>query len=207
VVIPVSAWAQGNWAYLCGAVGSLATFALLFQPWLRSGGWDGTAHSNAFGSIDVVSYDINIWSSERPPLAQLSGVWAILITVAVVLCLFAVAANIRRPSQTLATAAAASTVAIAVLVVIELIYLNGKETEFKAMLGFRGDMASQIGMLVRGLTHQGTYPLPGTPKAFATAQLTPWAIIACVISLISAAVTARHWYRGRTAAPGHAQIE
>lgn len=201
--IPKLPLPRGNWRYrwhsLGAAASSLITFALLFRPWMRAHGWDGGAEVNAFGHIKATTQYLNTWSQSSPPLAHISGVWAILITVAVVLCVTAAIANVRNPSRAVSTLVTASMVAIAGLVVAELLYFNSKEAALKAMLGFSGDLGAQIGLLVRGLMHPDTYPVPGRSSPYATAELTSWAIVTCALSLSSAVLTVLHWARGRSA--------
>jgi hypothetical protein len=176
----------GNWSYLCGAVGSAIIFVLLFQPWLATKGWDGKAESNAFGHITATTVYLNLYSQDAPKWALISGVWAILASVVAVVNVIAALGLLRSRAKIFAQVAVASSAALAVLVMIELIYLDSKGPDLKKLVGFGGDLGAQIGLAIRGLL-RGYYPWPGTMDPYANSHLTATAMTALVISLVSAA--------------------
>ena len=85
---------SGNWGYLCAAVGSLVTLILLFQPWITASGADGRARVNAFGRMQVTTAYLNVWSQAKPRTAQMTSIWAILASAAIVVTVFTVAVNL-----------------------------------------------------------------------------------------------------------------
>ncbi len=154
---------SGTLGYLCGGIGSLVVFALLFQPWLTAKGWDGQAQANAFGRIHAATTYLNVWSKSGPQLAHLTSVWAPLIVVAVALTVSTVLLIMRGAATgTVHAAAAISTVAVAFSVVCDVIYLQSKGSELKAMVGLGGDLGSQAGLVFRALSGKGRYPMPGS---------------------------------------------
>ncbi len=193
--------------YVCGGMGSLIIFPLLFMPWLTVGGWDGRAQANAFGEIKASTEYLNIWSQTASGLAQLTGVWALSAIVAMVLLAFAVVLILRGGGGTVAHVAAATAVVVAVSTVGDVFYLLGKGPELKAMVGFGGDLGGQLGLVTRALTGKGNYPMPGTADTYGTARLTMWALVACVLSILSAAAVLAQWNHNRRGSAGGSVVE
>ncbi|MEV5652571.1 hypothetical protein AB0L57_30340 [Nocardia sp. NPDC052254] len=190
---------SGTAGYLCGGIGSLVVFALMFRPWLTAGGWDGRAEANAFGQIHASTTYLNIWSKSGPRLAQLTSVWPPLIVVAVTSTVFTVLLIMRGAgSRPIHIAATTSTVAVAVSVVFDVLHLQSKGPDLKAMVGLGGDLGSQAGLVYRALSGKGRYPMPGsTVDSYANAGLTGWALTACALAIVSAAAALAQWNHNR----------
>lgn len=183
----------------------MVVLALLFRPWLTAGGWDGQAQADAFGEIHATTAYVNIWSQAGPRMARLTGVWALLAVVAIVVTVFAVVLILRGSSGSRIHAiAATSAVAVAVSVISDVLYLQSKGPELKAMVGLGADLGSQAGLVVRAISGKGGYPMPGTVDSYASAGLTTTALLACVISILSAAAALAQWGHNRKAPLGPA---
>ncbi|WP_216893760.1 hypothetical protein [Nocardia alni] len=174
------------------------------MPWLTVGGWDGRAQANAFGEIKASTVYLNIWSQSGPGLAHLTGVWALSAVVAIVLLAFAIALILRGSSGNVAHVAAATAVVVAVSTVGDVFYLLGKGPELKAMVGFGGDLGGQLGLVARAFAGKGNYPMPGTADTYGTARLTMWALVACVMSILSAGAVLAQWNHNRPRSPRRA---
>ncbi|MGO4615876.1 hypothetical protein AB4305_16025 [Nocardia sp. 2YAB30] len=205
---------RGDLGYLGAAVGSVITFVLLFQPWLAISGADGKVSTNAFGRITVTTSMVGLWSSSPPASAKVSGLWGVLAGVAVVVTVATVVLNLRVRTEKLSRLAAGSTVAVAVFVVLGLIYFNGQGNDLRAMIGSGPprDMGTQIGLLIRTAAGNGQYPVPGLRTvSYASPTLATAGIAAGATSLASAVAAVAqllHGKRlGRLAAPAAARSD
>lgn len=188
---------EGAVGYLCGGIGTLAVFVLLFRPWLTVTGWDGRAQTNAFGEIRATTRYLNLWSrSGGPALAKVSGVWGLFAVVSGVLVVFTVLL-VLRGDRGRGHLVVGSTAVVAVSVVGDVFYLLSKGPDLKAMVGFSGDLGSHVGLLAYAISGRGRYPMPGTVDSYGTASLTTWAFLACVISILSAAAVLAQWNHNR----------
>lgn len=185
-----------NWGYVMPAVGSMITFVLLFQPWIAATGPDGWSRANAFGHVDASGQYLTLYSHSAYPIAHISGIWAIFATTAIVATVFTAVVNVRIRTETAARLEMISSVAVAVFVLIALLYLNSKQVELKNMLARGKDLGGQIGTLLQWVFGRGPLVMPGSVTyRYGTASITPQAIIAAVTSLISAMTAVTHWMR------------
>lgn len=194
---------QGSWGYVCAAVGGLVTFVLLFQTWLTASGPDGQASSNAFGTIEASTSYLNALSqSSHTP--QLTGTWAIFASAAIVVATVTALANVRMQTEALARLTMVATVVAATFVFFTLLYLNSKESDLKAMTMSSWDLGGQIGPLLHWAFGHGNLPALGVSHSqWATASLTPTALIAGAISLGSAVAAVTQWVRSYGTSPFH----
>ncbi|MEV6430996.1 hypothetical protein [Nocardia sp. NPDC051463] len=200
----VLAVVRGNGGYLCAAVGSIITFALLFKPWLTASGTDGKISADPFGGLQISTSLASLWSGSPPPAADVNGTWGVLASTASAVTVIAVLVNLRARTQVLSYVAVGSSVALALLVVVVVAHLNSKAAEVKRMIGYGSarDVGTQVGLLVRWASGNGQYPVPGLRQvAYATASLTSWAWLAGAISLVSALTAIAQWIRGRSTGP------
>ncbi|MGK8524469.1 hypothetical protein ACRS6B_24255 [Nocardia asteroides] len=191
-----------NAGYLGAAAGSIVTFMLLFEPWLTTGGPDGTIYSNAFGQTHITTTLVGLWSQKPPAHTNLGGKWAILASIAIFLTVFAAVINLWARTEALARLATGSAVAVALFIAFTLVYLNSKGPELRSMIGSGPptDMGTQIGFVIRWASGNGQYPLPGLRKVeFSTAKLTGSAMLAGVTAMFSAVAAIAQWFRSRKA--------
>ncbi|MGO4614022.1 hypothetical protein AB4305_07585 [Nocardia sp. 2YAB30] len=203
-VAKVIAALRGNWGYLGAAAGNIITFVLLFNPWLTASGPDGTISADPFGGLQVSTSLVGLWSGSPPPAADVNGTWGVLASAAGAITVFAVLVDLRARTKGLSHVAAVSSVALALFVVFALVHLNNKAAEVKDMVGSGSprDLGTQIGLLVRWASGNGTYPVPGLRQVtYSTASLTSSAWLAGAISLVSAVAAIAQWIRGRTTGP------
>ncbi|MEU2174000.1 hypothetical protein ABZ552_07225 [Nocardia sp. NPDC019219] len=179
---------NGNWGYVWAAVGSLITFGLLFRPWLTVSGPNGKAETNAFGRINASTRYLTVWSSSKPmALAHITGFWALLTTVAVIVCVLTVAVNLRTRNRILERATAISSVAVAICTICTLLYINSKAPELKEMTSRRWDLGGQLGSVMSWMFGNDKLPFPGISETrYSTSSLTRTAILACFTSIGSA---------------------
>lgn len=193
---------SGHWGYVCAAVGSAVTFAMLFEPWLSTGtgGTDGTIESNAFGRLHVTTFWVDLWaqSSELNPTA--SGAWGILTSIAIFIAVGSTAVNCVARTEVLTRMAIVATVFVAIFAVATALYLNSKGPELTQVVSFgtARDPGTQIGLLLRWAKGHDNYPAPGLRRvSYATASLTWTALIAVTISLSSVVLVIVQWVHGR----------
>ncbi|MEU2034961.1 hypothetical protein [Nocardia amamiensis] len=185
---------NGYWGYLGAVAGSIVTLILLFQPWLTAAGADGKASANAFGRITATTSYLNVWSSSQPPAARISGAPAILSAAAIVVTVCVVAANIRYRTEVLSRMATVSTVTVAALVLLTVLYINSKAPELRATLTRTSDLGGQAGMVMSWAFGNGSIVVPGIRQvAYDTAGLTRWAMLAGGTSLASAVTAIAQW--------------
>ncbi len=190
---------RGHWGYVWAAVGSLVTLVLLFQPWLTAAGADGKVSTNAFGRMEITTRFLNIWSRSAPPGARVTGFWALLASAAIIVVVFSVVVNLRLRIEALNRLTTLATLAVAVFVVITVLYINSKGPELKAMVGRRSDLGGQIGSLMNWAFGNGRLVVPGIGQvAYTSATLTPWSLLAGVTSLGSAVAALTQWIRNRS---------
>ncbi|WP_433713761.1 hypothetical protein ACQP2U_05985 [Nocardia sp. CA-084685] len=189
---------RDNAGYLCAAIGSTATLALLFDPWLVANGPDGTTRTNAFGRISATSSMAGLWSSTPPSIVPVSGLWGLLASAAAVVTVSAIAINFRRRNRALGYLAVAASVATAAFVLVCLIYLHGQGPALRAMAGAGSprDPGTQIGLIIRAAAGNGVYPVPGLRAvSYSTANFTTQALLAGAISVVSAVAAVAQWRR------------
>ncbi|NUS44821.1 MAG: hypothetical protein HOQ24_14175 [Mycobacteriaceae bacterium] len=188
---------RGHEGYVLAAAADVATFCLLFRPWLTITGVDGTARSDAFGTVEADTMYMMAWSHGGPPTANISATWAILAAGAIALTVAAVAVNLRRGSRALARAAAVSSMAVPVFVLLAMRHLSDKGREMYDMTGRGWDSGGQIGSWIQWAVGKGDLLVPGVrSSAYATASLTWVAILACIASIAGAVVTTAEGLRG-----------
>ncbi|MEC3920372.1 hypothetical protein [Nocardia sp. CDC160] len=173
-------------------MGSALLVILLFQPWISAEGPDGTATSNAFGTLHYTSLLLSLWSSSPPHRASISGAWGILTGLAAMCTLCSVMADLRGLNVGRSYVTAGLAAATAIFASATLIYLNSKCGELEHMLkaGPATDAGTQAGLRIRWLAGNGSYPLPGLYQSSLTsAKLTHWAIFAAAVSAIMAVAT------------------
>lgn len=198
---PIVAVLRRNWGYLCAALGSIVTFFLLFEPWVGGGGADGRILANAFGKLTITTSLVSMWSGAPPRSAQINGTYAVLASVACAVTLFAVIAvviNLQGRTQMLSRVAVGASLAMAFFVVVIMVHLNGKAGEIRGMLGSGSprDLGTQVGMIIRWASGNGSYPIPGMRRvSYTTAGLLSPAWWAGAISLISAVAALAQWAR------------
>ncbi|MEV0032745.1 hypothetical protein [Nocardia sp. NPDC050793] len=190
---------RGHWGYLCTATGNIVVFFLMFKPWLLATHADGKVTATAFGHIRVTTTLVSLWSSNPPAVAPISGSWAIVASCAIGATVITVGANIRARSNLLTLLATGSAVAVTILVTITMIHLSSTGIAFRNMVGTGPivDVGTQLGLIIRWASGNGTYPIPGhkTVSYNATANLTTTAFYACAISMISAVAAIAQWIR------------
>ncbi|MGO4618069.1 hypothetical protein AB4305_07650 [Nocardia sp. 2YAB30] len=209
IVLKVLASLRGYWGYLFAAVGSIITFALLFEPWLTGDGPDGGIKANPFGKLRISTSLVALWSGAPPPGAQINGMWAVLASAAITVTVFAVALNLRARSEALSYLAVGSSVAMAMFVVFAVVHLNGKAEAIRGIVGSGGqrDLGTQVGQLIRWASGNGTYPVPGLRKvSYVTASLTSVAWFAVAISIVSAMAALGQWVHGHTTGSGSIRL-
>ncbi|MEV6280207.1 hypothetical protein [Nocardia sp. NPDC051832] len=184
----------GSWGYVIGAGGGIVTFFLLFQPWIKTSGWDGKVQANAFGRIEATTKMLNIWSRTRPGITHITGIWAILACASILVTVFAVLAYLRLRTEPLARLAAAASVATAFFVLIAVVYINSKGPQLKAMTYRTWDLGGHVGAWLQWATGHGKPAIPGLRETpYTTARLTNWALLAGGTALGSALVTVTQW--------------
>lgn len=187
---------RGYWGYVAAAVGNLVTFVLLFQTWITVRGPDGRVSVNAFGRMQIVTSYLNVWSSQRPRGAQISGFWAILASAAIVVTVLAVAINLRLRIEALTRLATWSTLATALFVLITVLHVNSKSADLKAMVSRRTDLGGHIGSFMSWAFGNGRLAVPGVGQAtYTSATLTQWALLAGLAALGSAVAAIAQWIR------------
>lgn len=182
------------WGYIVAAVGSIATFMLLFESWITTQGPDGRVAANAFGRLEITSNAMNLWSKVAPKTPSITGMWAILASAAIIIALCAIVLNVRLRNEFLARLTVISLACAALFVILCLIYLNGKGTELKAMTGRTYDLGGQIGQVLNWATGRGKLAVPGTStSSYTSAGLTHSGFLAVLTSLISTMAALAQW--------------
>ncbi len=183
-----------SWGAWCAVVGGVVTLVLLFRPWASATGPDGYAKSNAFGRIQASTAYLGAWSQQQHGIARINGVWAILAATALVAMCVVALVSIGLRTELAARCTAICAVVAAVLVLITLVYINAKAPELKAMTARRTDMGGQIGSFMAWAFGNGSLVIPGIKRSsYSSAGLTPWGMVACVVSLISAVAVVVQW--------------
>lgn len=188
----------GKWGYVMAAIGSVITFALMFQHWMVAKGPDGSAAANAFGRIDANTKYLTVWSKYGPNhTANLTGFWAVTASTALAVVVFAVVLYVLTNSETLARTATIATVVAALFVVSTVLYLSVRQKHLKAMTARRWDLGGQFGSLMNWAFNGGDLVLPGMHETqyVATGSLTPSAVAAIIISTGSALMALAQWWR------------
>lgn len=198
---PVLSAFRRNWGYLPAAFGSIITFFLLFEAWIGGGRHGDKIFANAFGRLTITTSRVGMWSGKPPRTAHLNGMWGILAGIACAVTLFAVVAvviNIQGRTRVLSHVATASSVAMAFFVVVAMVHLNSKTGELRGMLGAgpARDLGTQVGLLLRWASGNGSYPVPGVRRVtYTTAGLLATAWWAGAVSLVSAVAALAQWAR------------
>lgn len=170
---------RGQAGYLCAAVGHLMALVLLFQPWLTASGDAGGVRVNAFGRMWIPTSPMGLPSQSPPQPARIDidPSWAQFSCVALVVACAITMFTVRARSTVLPQVAAGFTLAVSVLVVYLLIYVDSKAGALSAMVG------------PGSLLDPGTQIGPVHIVSYSTARLTAAAMFACGISLASAVAT------------------
>ncbi|RDI54413.1 hypothetical protein [Nocardia mexicana] len=186
-----------NWGYSIAVVGGIITLVLLFQPWLTARGPAGTAYTNAFGRITATNNLMNAWSTHGPAPARILGIWGLLASGAIILMCVTAIANLRRRSDSIARITVISSLAVAVFVLLALVYINTKAPDLKGMTSRRYDLGGQIGSMMTWAFGNGRLVIPGMGKSaeFSSASLSPWALLAGATAITCAAFTCIQWIR------------
>ncbi len=185
---------RGYWGYVAAAIGNLLTFILLFQSWMTVRGPDGSVSVNAFGRMQITTSFMNIWSSQGPRPAQITGIWAILASAAIVVTVLAVVINLRLRIEALTRLVTLSTLTTALFVLITVLHINSKAAQLKAMVARTSDLGGQIGSLMSWAFGNGKLAVPGVGQAtYASASLTQWALLAGFVALGSAVAAVSQW--------------
>ncbi|MEU7630488.1 hypothetical protein AB0C34_10940 [Nocardia sp. NPDC049220] len=198
-VPPLPASFRKDWAYLCAAAGNIVVFYLLFKPWGVGNGPDGKIATNAFGRLRVNTTLTSLWSGAPPTPTKVNGTWAVLASVAIAVTVFAVVINLQARTELLSRVATGATVAVTIFVVMALVDINSKLEALRGMVssGSHRDMGTQIGLIIRWASGNGSYPIPGARQyAWPTGTLTTEAWLALVFAAVSALVALTQWVRG-----------
>ncbi len=135
---------------LCCAAFGAGTVALLFQPWLSVTGPSGTIRTDAFGALDADSGIRDNWAGSGLQTLEISGGWAILTCVAALVAIVATVAYLRTRIALFAHAVAVAGSAVAVFVIADVLYLNGKAAELRTIAddnsvsGLVGDLLGNV---------------------------------------------------------------
>ncbi|NEW41926.1 hypothetical protein GV794_15555 [Nocardia cyriacigeorgica] len=194
---------QGHWGYLLAAVGAFITLILMTRPWLMAKGANGSVESTAFGRVDVSTKYMTVWSKSPPKTPQVSGLWAFVTAAVIVLTICFVVLYFRMRTEYYARLVAGSSVAVAILVLFTMLYLDSKGAELKAMTSRRFDLGGQVGQFLSWVNGQGKFVLPGASQGqyVASSQFTPSAVAGAVIAVASALAAVSQWLVGRAAEP------
>ncbi|MBF6082740.1 hypothetical protein IU485_15345 [Nocardia cyriacigeorgica] len=195
---------QGHWGYLVAAVGAFITLVLMTRPWLVATGANGSVESTAFGRIDISTKYLTVWSKSAPKTPQVSGLWAFATAAVIVLTICLVVLYFRMRSEYFARLVAGSSVAVAVLVLFTMLYLDSKGAELKALTARKYDLGGQVGQFLSWVKGNGKFILPGASQGqyVATARFTPSAVAAAAVAVISALAAVTQWMVGRGVEPG-----
>ncbi|GEM33160.1 hypothetical protein NN3_41670 [Nocardia neocaledoniensis NBRC 108232] len=180
---------RGNRGYVVAAVGSVATFLLLFKPWVEAVGADGRITVNPFGKMRVSSTLVALWSASPPPAARINGTWAVLASLAAAVTVFGVVFGLWFRNSGMVRASAWSSVALSICIALALVHLNNKAPEVREMLAVKPmrDLGAHLGLVLRWLSGNGKIPVPGVNRVtYTTAGLTPWAWVAGGTAVLSA---------------------
>ncbi len=123
-----------DWGFLCAGATNLAAFVLLFRPWLSASGSGGEARSDAFGRIAGFTNGFDEYSVSKFRDVTISGAWGLLAAAAMVVTVFAVLAQARSRSRALAHLVMGSSVAVAILVLGALLYLDARAPELRILI-------------------------------------------------------------------------
>lgn len=186
---------QGNRGHLVAVGANIVTFVLLFRPWLRVDGVDGTARANAFGRIQATTSYLGAWSRPSPFTASISGTWAVLVGAAIVVMATAVALDIRLRSRLLSSVATLSAIAAAVFVLLVMWHLDSRAPQLYEMTSRSWDVGGQIGSWIQWAVNDGDLVLPGArfSALYSTTAFTPAALVATATSLGAAVVAVAQW--------------
>lgn len=196
---------RADWAYLLIAGLGLATFVLLFQPWLAASGPNGKVSSNAFGEIEGITGNNGLVGSFTGVGGDLdgsgglviSGVWAVLACCAAFATVCSAVMYLRVRSETLSRATVCSSAALAVFIVAELLYLNGKTPDLRAMTISGHNLGTSLGGIIRMFTGHGEESAPAVEQRVANAGLSLEAMLggatALGAALCAAAVGLRNF--------------
>ncbi|WP_280235701.1 hypothetical protein [Nocardia cyriacigeorgica] len=186
---------RGHWGYLLAAVGVFVTLILMTRPWLMATGPNGSVQSSAFGRINVSTKYLTVWSKSPPKMPQVSGLWAFVTAAAIVLTICVAVLYFRTRTEFFARLVAGASVAVAILVLFTMVYLDSKGAELKALTARRFDLGGQVGQFLSWVKGEGKFVLPGVGRGeyVATSRFTPAAIAAAVIAVASALAAVGQW--------------
>ncbi|MFF3568087.1 hypothetical protein [Nocardia jiangxiensis] len=191
--------------YVAAAVAAALTLILMFQPWLTASGPNGRLRSDAFGRIDGATRGYTDWLTTGYTQPSISGVWAVLAALAAVVTISAVLMYLRIRTDALSYLVLGASLATAMFVLADLLYLSGKAPELRSMVqgnnGFGDGLGSLLDMFLGdGTSRYGTHQV-------ASAGLDPAAML-CGAAAFGGAVAAiasgarKHtWYTMRLVAP------
>ncbi|NUS43278.1 MAG: hypothetical protein HOQ24_06275 [Mycobacteriaceae bacterium] len=192
---PYRKLARRYWGYTGAALGSIVTFVLLFMPWVTAKGPDGSATATGFGKLEASTKYLKAFSKNPAHPAHVTGFWAILATAALLVTIAAAITSVVYYRESLARLAVVSSVAEAGLILTNLIHLNSKSAELKAMTSRSFDTPGILVGAVRWILGKDKLTLPGLSEStyVANASITPWAIIACITAIGAAVVGVAQW--------------
>ncbi|MFF2554701.1 hypothetical protein ACFVUS_27120 [Nocardia sp. NPDC058058] len=185
-----------SWPYIVVALGNTVVLFMMFQPWLRAHGWDGSATVNAFGRFRRSTRHLNLWSQSPPATPELDSTCAVLATAAILVTVIAAFRVIRQRDTVAEIVTAATASAVAILLLVDVHNLDNSIPQVRAAVGMSSDLTAQLGLAIGALRGTNSYPWPGRESTIAASDLTPWAFISLGISLASAAVMLTRSWRG-----------
>ncbi|MGI5221502.1 hypothetical protein [Nocardia sp. CA-290969] len=174
-----------DWKFWSVAALSLATFALLFQPWLTASGPHGEVRSDAFGRLDG-SVPVLRSAGERltEHVVSISGLWGALAAAAALLTVAGL--SLYRKSRAGLLLAIGAAAANAVFVPAALLHLDGKAPELRAMTEDHDELRTALGDIVDTVFGSGS-GVAATQQA-ATAAVTNQGLICGFLAVITAVI-------------------
>ncbi|WP_067885479.1 hypothetical protein [Nocardia vaccinii] len=193
--------ARADKGYVAAAVAAALTLILMFQPWLTASGPNGRLRSDAFGRIDGATRSFDDWYSDGYSQPSISGVWAVLAILAAVVTISAVLMYLRIRTDALSYLVLGSSLATAMFVLADLLYLSGKAPELRTMVqgehGFGDGLGSLLGLFLGGGTSRyGTHEVASAGLDPA-AMLCGAAAFGGAVAAIASGVRKHTWYTMR----------
>ena len=194
---------SGKWGYVITALGGVIVFILMFKHWMVAHGPDGMAGATPFGQVDSTTRYLSVWSSHGPPpLANLTGSWAVAASSMIALTVAAIAIHIATNSERFARIATGGAVLTALLVIANMLYLAARQKQLKNMTGRRWDLGGQIGSWINWAVNDGSKPVAGLNQVeyVASSTITTSGIAAVIIAVGSAVIAVATMPRTATGA-------
>ena len=168
---------------------SAGTVALLFQPWMTASGPGGTIRSDGFGALRADGGIRDSWAGSGIPTVEVGGAWGVLTCLAALAAIFATVAYLCTRTPLFAHVTAVAGASVAVFVLADALYLNGKEWELRTAV----DDSGVSGLVGNLLGHAGT------DNQLAAAHL-EIAVLLAGVTAVAAAVSALMNYQPTVAA-------